>query len=230
MVSSTNNNNTALSTTIPPDIIPSNLYYGMHSFTITTGLSTLDFTSSYGTSSGAIGYTSQGTFSYSKMQFSYMHHKTRTCPSNYPYYNIAEVLCYNVCETGWYGASSTMTCQQCLYDCYTCTNGTACSSCNAGTDFRTMSGSRCVPITGYYDTNTNTTIASTCTSPCVTCQNSPTSCLTCISGYYASNFVCLNCTLALPNCLACSSNNYCTQCPDGSSGSSCSSCTLGQYL
>ena len=39
IISSTNNNNTALSTIIPPDILPANLFYGLHSFTITTGLS-----------------------------------------------------------------------------------------------------------------------------------------------------------------------------------------------
>jgi len=39
IVYSTNNNATALSTTIPPDIIPSNLFYGLHSFNIQTSLS-----------------------------------------------------------------------------------------------------------------------------------------------------------------------------------------------
>jgi len=39
IVTSTDNNATALSTTIPPNILPANLFFGMHSFTITTGLS-----------------------------------------------------------------------------------------------------------------------------------------------------------------------------------------------
>ena len=34
IVDSLKNNATALSTVIPPDIIPSNLFYGMHSFNI----------------------------------------------------------------------------------------------------------------------------------------------------------------------------------------------------
>lgn len=222
VISSTNNNNAAFSTTIPPNIIPSNLYYSLHSFTITTALSSLYFTSSYVVSSGFIGYSSQGTFIYSKMSFSYMHHKTRTCPSDHPYYYIALVLCYDICPARWYGDTSTSTCLACLYDCYTCTNGTACATCNATTDFRTLSSSRCVPLNGYYDTNTNNSVASMCSSPCVTCQTTPTTCLTCISGYYVSNNACLECGLALTNCLACNSSTYCTQCADGSSGSSCS--------
>jgi len=39
IVASTNNNASALSTTIPPNILPSNLFYGIHSFTIAAGLS-----------------------------------------------------------------------------------------------------------------------------------------------------------------------------------------------
>jgi len=39
IVSSTNDNQPNLQTVIPPDIIPDNLFYGMHSFTIETGLS-----------------------------------------------------------------------------------------------------------------------------------------------------------------------------------------------
>ena len=65
VVQSLNNNSSTLSTTIPPDIIPSNFFYGMHSFTITTGLSQLNYVSSYNITSGFIGYTSQGTYVYS---------------------------------------------------------------------------------------------------------------------------------------------------------------------
>jgi len=39
VASSINNNASALSTTIPPNILPANLFYGVHSFTINAGLS-----------------------------------------------------------------------------------------------------------------------------------------------------------------------------------------------
>lgn len=110
IVSATNNNSTQLSTIIPPNILPANLYYGLHSFTISTGLSTLNFNSSYNITSGWIGYSSLGTYVFSKMKFSFMHHKTRTCPAGYPYYNISEVLCYDTCNVRWYGDTSSMTC------------------------------------------------------------------------------------------------------------------------
>lgn len=89
IVAATDNNSTQLSTTIPPDILPANLYYGLHSFTITTGLSALSFTSAYNVTSGVIGYQSVLPYVFSKMKFSYMHHKTRKCPAGYPYYNIS---------------------------------------------------------------------------------------------------------------------------------------------
>lgn len=46
----------ALGTTIPPDILPANLYYGLHSFTLASPASCLNFSSSYGISSGALDY------------------------------------------------------------------------------------------------------------------------------------------------------------------------------
>ena len=51
-VYSVDNNPSSLLTTIPPDIIPSNLFYGMHSFNIQTGISQLNFTSAYTTTTG----------------------------------------------------------------------------------------------------------------------------------------------------------------------------------
>ena len=52
IVYSLDNDPSSLLTTIPPDIIPSNLFYGMHSFNIQTGISQLNFTSAYTTTTG----------------------------------------------------------------------------------------------------------------------------------------------------------------------------------
>lgn len=89
IVQALNNNSSALFTTIPPNILPANLYYGLHSFTVTSGLSNIYFTSSYNVTSGFLGYSSVNPYVFDKMKFSYMHHKTRTCPAGYPYYNIS---------------------------------------------------------------------------------------------------------------------------------------------
>ena len=71
IISSTNNNNTTLYTTILPDILHGSLFYGLHSFTITTDLSRLNFNSSYNVSTGFLGYTSV----YSKIKFNFLHYK-----------------------------------------------------------------------------------------------------------------------------------------------------------
>ena len=89
IVTATNNNNSQLSTIIPPEIIPSNFFYGMHSFAITTGLSQIKYTSAYNITSGFVGLYSAGTSVYTKMKFSYFHHKSRTCPSTHVYYNVS---------------------------------------------------------------------------------------------------------------------------------------------
>lgn len=229
IIGAIDNNSSQLSTTIPPDILPANLYYGLHSFTIITGLSKLSFTSSYNTTSGFIGYQSVVPYVFSQMKFSFMHHKTRTCPAGYPYYNISEMLCYDTCNLRWYGDTSTMTCKPCRYDCYTCINSTACVTCNSTTDFRSLNGTSCSAINGYYDNGTNSTVASQCTSPCATCQTSATHCLSCISGYYLSSYSCLVCSLAITNCTTCTNSSYCTLCASGSSGTTCTSCTATQY-
>ncbi len=230
IVSATNNNSTQLSTIIPPDILPANFYYGMHSFSIGTGLSALSFTSSYDINSGFIGYTSVSPYVFTKMKFSYMHHKTRTCPAGYPYYNISELLCYDVCNAGWYGDPVTMRCKQCRFDCTTCTNATACATCDATTNFRFLNGTSCSPLNGYFDNGTNSSVASQCSSPCATCQTTATRCLSCVSGHYLSSNTCLSCGSAITSCLTCTVPTFCTLCASGSSGASCTSCSSSEYL
>jgi len=63
VVQSLNSNDATWCTTIPPDIIDNNLYYGIHSFTI--GSSTnLEFSSTFNISLGFLGYTSGPSFTY----------------------------------------------------------------------------------------------------------------------------------------------------------------------
>lgn len=199
IVSAVNNNSPDLSVTIPPDIIPANFYLGLHSFTIVSGLSSIVFTSAYNITSGLVQYTGVSPYVFSKMKFSYMHHKTRKCPAGYPYYNISEMLCYDACADGWYADTATMTCKKCLYDCATCVNGTACTYCDATTNYRWLNGTRCSPLSGYYDDG-NSSIAYPCTSPCDSCVNSGSTCQSCVYGYYLNGTSCMACSSAITAC------------------------------
>lgn len=145
IVVATTSNAAQLQTNIPPDIIPANLFFGLHSINVQSGNSWVDFTSTYTVNTGDLQLTPVGSFTFENMKYSYMHHKTRTCPVTHPYYNISEVLCYDQCEIGWYGDAGTMTCKQCLYDCYTCNNGSACATCNSTIHHRALSLGRCPP-------------------------------------------------------------------------------------
>ena len=164
------------------------------------------------------------------MKFSYIHHKTRTCPASNPYYNLTEMLCYDQCAVGWYADISTMTCKQCLYDCLACTSGTTCSTCDSTTDKRQLVSLRCAALPGYYDDGTNNPIAQPCSSPCMTCVTSATYCLSCNSGYYLSGSICLSCSAAIPSCTTCTNSTFCTLCSGGGNGTTCTSCTANQYL
>ena len=143
IVSSTNDNAVQLQVTIPPDIIPENLFYGLHSLMLTSANSWIDYGSNYTVNTGLLELIPQGSYTYASMKYSYMHHKTRTCPVTHPYYNISEMLCYDQCAVMWYANIPTSTCEKCLYDCYTCTNATACTSCESPTMHRTLSMNRC---------------------------------------------------------------------------------------
>lgn len=224
-------NNANLVITIPPDILLSNLFFGLHSFTFSTGVTQLNYNSNYSISTGSLGLYPQSGFVYTKMSMSYFHHKTRTCPDTHPYFNITEKLCYDVCSTVyWWTDNSTMLCKACLYDCYTCTNSSNCATCDANISFRELNNisSRCVAIAGYYDDG-STNVAKSCGGNCATCVSPGTSCLSCVVGSYQNGTSCLSC---LANCATCTSSTACTACLNTFtliSDTNCS-CTTTQYL
>jgi hypothetical protein len=79
-------------------------------------------------------------------------------------------------------------CSACPPDCYTCNDQQVCLSCNATTDFRELSGYRCVPIAGYYESGV--TVAAQCPTGCSACY-APSYCTACSPGYYlAGNAQC----------------------------------------
>ena len=115
-------------------------------------------------------------------------------------------------------------CLKCLYDCYTCRDNLGCLTCNSTVDFRTInaSTSRCMPLTGYYDNNTQQ--SQKCPSICIMCS-SATNCSKCSTSYYlqSDNFCYAGCTLGFfadnvsqtckicPNlCKSCNSATVCT--------------------
>lgn len=76
-------------------------------------------------------------------------------------------LCYGSCPVRTYSInpnSASSTCKRCPYDCYTCSSNGDCLSCSSTIDFRQLSGVRCVPISGYYESNE--TIAFKCPLGC----------------------------------------------------------------
>ena len=86
------------------------------------------------------------------MEFIYFVLETEWCGEPTPYLLEATSTCYDVCPARHYADDLSLTCQTCLYDCYTCSDKTSCLSCNDTTDFRIMDNgtSRCDPLPGYY--------------------------------------------------------------------------------
>ena len=107
-------------------------------------------------------------------------------------------------------SNSSTSCQACPYDCYTCTNQGACSSCSATLDFRVLdpNSSRCIPIDGYFDHNA--TVCVKCPNECSTCS-SLTVCSACLPRYYlnSSTSSCDSCPF---DCFTCNSGGSCKAC------------------
>lgn len=105
------------------------------------------------------------------------------CSSCIPSFTLNGGLCYGTCPARSYVSnpnSPSNTCNRCLYDCYTCSSNGDCLSCNQAVDFRTLNGSRCVPMLGYYQSGIQ--IAAKCPQGCTACT-SAFNCSSCIEGY-----------------------------------------------
>ena len=116
----------------------------------------------------------------------------------------------STCPSGFYTVSANYSCPACLFSCGTCTNATDCVSCDPLSN-RVLSGTQCVPNSGFYENNTHN--ATVCVSPCVTCT-SASACLTCVVGFYISGTTCTLCS-TIANCTQCSSSTNCTLCQSG---------------
>jgi proprotein convertase subtilisin/kexin type 5 len=134
------------------------------------------------------------------------------CAKETPYRDPITNSCIAVCPNRFFPDPTVYTCLACFYTCQTCTNATDCVTCSAAT-FRTLNGTACSPLPGYYDNNV--TDALPCVSPCVNCT-AASSCLSCVSGFYLSGTSCLACSTITTNCLTCAAD-----------GSACITCDLG---
>lgn len=143
----------------------------------------------------------------------------KECASTTPYYYIPTAVCYDVCPPRMYGDNVLKVCQNCplsAYDCYTCDSAGFCLTCSSSLDLRVLDvgTGRCVPIDGYYDDNTNTTLPKLCNqSACETCNSTSTQCWTCHPGFYISGTSCLPCATY---CISCTSSSSCMACLSGS--------------
>jgi proprotein convertase subtilisin/kexin type 5 len=124
---------------------------------------------------------------------------TNVCPPNF-YVDLVENIC-SPCGTGCQQCTSLTQCNGCVDQNLTPLNGVCQRTCPAGANlvgnicicsFGVLQNSVCVSScsNGFYAGNDRQCLP--CTSPCLTCSGSPTSCSSCIAGfnYDAVNRVC----------------------------------------
>jgi hypothetical protein len=117
-------------------------------------------------------------------------------------------------------------CTACPYDCYVCDTNNYCLSCNASGDHRELSGNRCVPLPGYYESGQ--TQAAACDPSCATCDSANT-CTSCNAPLVLSGGQCAapstpcpfrqfdyygTCTACPYDCFTCNPSGYCLTCND----------------
>jgi len=148
-------------------------------------------------------------------------------------------LCLGSCLTGYYQNQGT--CSPCAAICLSCSNLTACLTCNTTSTLSTYSPELLTCINpsscaaGYYiDTSLGSPLCSKCTSPCSSCANS-SFCLSCLFGINYKGSCKSNCPTGYftdnsnasdIKCSACSAT--CFSCI--SSANNCSSCSSSLYL
>jgi hypothetical protein len=159
-VTGINGNNSALTFTTTP-FFANNFMMGMKSFHV-NGLFRFRFATSIGTTT-----TIGGTDAYIYLKFMYWSFKLRACPVGYPYFDPILLICYDVCQNGFYGDLATAQCLKCLYSCTTCSSYSVCTNCNPVTN-RYLNGSSCLPNPGYFDNQTaNAVLCTVVLSQCL---------------------------------------------------------------
>lgn len=100
----------------------------------------------------------------------------------------------NQCYTCYEGSYlNGTTCATCPSSCAVCSSASTCFECASG--FVAQQAAQKQSNKNSFSssiTSTNPVICLACTSPCATCINTPTTCLTCQSGFTKSGNRCLN--------------------------------------
>jgi hypothetical protein len=131
------------------------------------------------------------------------------CPDTHPFSNptnTTDKYCYNYCPERYSYDFATYNCTACMNQkCLKCIPSmTDCLTCKLE-DFRELVLADCLPISGYYESNTN--IAAKCSISCTTCRDSST-CLTCNEPFYIWDLIttniCVQCSVVFSHCITCS--------------------------
>lgn len=130
--------------------IPDQFLQSIYAFYLDNGSNIkIYFTNSTQNNSCILIFHDQRSTSQGRYSFQYFQIISKICPPTYPSFKAADQLCYAVCPEKTY-ADSSGNCQPCRYDCTTCNPSTVCLSCASSSSFRTLNGSRCVPMSAFY--------------------------------------------------------------------------------
>ena len=147
--------------------------------------------------------------------------------------------CLGTCLAGYY--QNQAICSPCASICLTCSNLTACLSCNTSStlniyfseQYICISAASCMP--GYYiDSTYGPLLCSKCISPCLSCLNS-SYCVSCLFGINYKGSCKSNCPTGFFTDSSNSTNIKCSPCSVTcfscvSSATNCSSCFSSFYL
>lgn len=109
-LSSTNSNNSPLTKTFL-EFRADSFILGLNSFKIPKTQLSFAFKSVFDST------TFVTVNNFTKVAFHYWGFRMRNCPDLFPFYNIPDMLCYDICEIGRYGNDTDKFCQPCKYTC-----------------------------------------------------------------------------------------------------------------
>ena len=201
-----------------------NTFWGIRALN-TTGLTTIDISTSLTPQTSVTASTTQAGSSYNLVGLSF---EFKECnASSTPYYMVSQDLCYDICPSRYYENNGQMICSSCTnYDCLKCLSNGTCTTCDNATDHRVLDTStgRCVPDVGYYDSGV--AVALPCDSNCLTCSGASTTCTSCHPANYLSGSVCNPCSA---NCSYCTNGTACNTCDTGYTTDASGNCILSGY-
>ena len=114
---------------------------------------------------------------------------TYYCNFDNPYYHQNDNACYDRCPNRTFADLSSLTCKDCPFDCSRCDAQGNCLACKAELDHRKLFGTRCVPVSGYFESGSF--VALPCPEGCSHCS-SLFACTGCFPDYTLKDEACKN--------------------------------------